>query len=165
MYNIYMKPRGNKTHAMPLSEDSDNRSSGGGCRVRTRKTRESRFSRSRRRHDPVRDDAMDGEELMAPRVPKLPPEPGARQIVEHELTGHGVYRRWCLHCVASKGRAHAHPSREEGELPEIGIDYGFFGRDREDADLVLSNVGTVQLDAWMRQLLTGRVRQTTQVRS
>ena len=24
------------------------------------------------------------------------------------------------------------PSREEGELPEIGIDYGFFGRDKED---------------------------------
>ena len=34
--------------------------------------------------------------------------------------------------MASKGRAHAHSSREEGELPEIGIDHGFFGRDRED---------------------------------
>ena len=31
VYNIYMKPRGNKTDAMPLSQDSDNRSSGG-CR-------------------------------------------------------------------------------------------------------------------------------------
>ena len=38
----------------------------------------------------------------------------------------------CPHCVPSKGRAHAHSSREEGELPEIGIDYGFFGRDKED---------------------------------
>ena len=28
VYNIYTKPRGNKTDAMPLSEDSDNRSSG-----------------------------------------------------------------------------------------------------------------------------------------
>ena len=64
-----------------------------------------------------------------PRVPNLPPEPSARQIAEHELTGHAVYRR-CRHCVASKGRAHAHSSREEGELPEIGIDYGFFGRDK-----------------------------------
>ena len=27
---------------------------------------------------------------------------------------------------------HAHSSREERELPEIGIDYGFFGRDKED---------------------------------
>ena len=80
-------------------------------------------------HDPMRDDAMDGEELMVPRVPNLPPEPSARQIAEHELTGHAVCRCWCRHCVASKGRAHAHFSRE---LPEIGIDYGFFGRDRED---------------------------------
>ena len=32
VYNIYMKPRGNKTDAMPLFEDSDNRSSGG-CRL------------------------------------------------------------------------------------------------------------------------------------
>ena len=31
VYHSYMKPRGNKTDAMPLSEDSDNRSSGG-CR-------------------------------------------------------------------------------------------------------------------------------------
>ena len=69
-----------------------------------------------------------------PRVPNfLPPKPSARPIAEHELTGHAVYRSWwCRHCVASKGRAHAHSSREEGELPEIGIDCGFFGRDRED---------------------------------
>ena len=32
VYNIYLKPKGNKTDAMPLSEDSDNRSSGG-CRT------------------------------------------------------------------------------------------------------------------------------------
>ena len=82
-------------------------------------------------HDPMRDD-VDGDEAMVPRVPNLPPEPSSRQIAEHELTGHAVYRSWCRHCVASKGRAHAHSSREEGELPEIGIDYGFFGRDKED---------------------------------
>ena len=67
---------------------------------------------------------VDGDEAMVPRVPHLPPEPSARQIAEHELTGHAVHRSWCRHCVASKGRAHAHSSREEGELPEIGIDYG-----------------------------------------
>ena len=78
-------------------------------------------------HDPSGDDVA-----MVPRVPNLPPEPSARQIAEHELTGHAVYRSWCRHCVASKGRAHAHSSREEVELPENGIDYGFFGRDRED---------------------------------
>ena len=79
----------------------------------------------------MRDD-VDGDEAMVPRVPNLPPEPSARLIAEHELTGHAVYRSWCRHCVASKGRAQAHSSREEGELPEIGIDYGFFGSDKED---------------------------------
>ena len=78
-------------------------------------------------HDPSGDDVA-----MVPRVPNLPPEPSARQIAEPELTGHAVYRSWCRHCVASKGRVHAHSSREEVELPENGIDYGFFGRDRED---------------------------------
>ena len=70
-------------------------------------------------------------------MPNLPPEPSARQTAEHELTGDAVYRSWCRHCVASKGRAHAHSSREEGELLEIGIDYGFFGRDREDVLSIL----------------------------
>ena len=58
----------------------------------------------------MRDD-VDGDEAMVPRVPNLPPEPSARQIAEHELMGHAVYRSWCRHCVASKGRAHAHSSR------------------------------------------------------
>ena len=75
---------------------------------------------------------MDGEELMVPRVPYLPPEPSASQIAERELTGHAVYRSWCRRCAASKGRAHAHSSRVEGELPEIGKDYGIFGRGGED---------------------------------
>ena len=89
-------------------------------------------------HDPMRDDAMDGEELMVPRVPNLPLEPSARQIAEHELTGHAVYRSWCRHCVASKGRAPVHSSRVEGELTSIGIDSWFLWswRRRCAADLV-----------------------------
>ena len=75
---------------------------------------------------------MDGDEHMVPRVPNLPPEPSVRQIAEHVLTGHAVHSNWCRLCVASKGRAHAHSSREERELPEIAIDYGFFGRGGED---------------------------------
>ena len=65
------------------------------------------------------------------------PEPSSRQIVEHEWTGHALYRSWCRHCVTSKGRAHDHASREEGELPGIGIHFGFFGWDREDVLSVL----------------------------
>ena len=84
----------------------------------------------------MRVEAEDGDEHMVPRVPNLPPEPSARQIAEHVLTGHAVYRSWCRHCVASKGRAHAHSSQEEGELPESGIDHRFFGRDGEDVLLI-----------------------------
>ena len=75
----------------------------------------------------MRDDVVDGEELVVPIVPSLPSEPSARQIAERELTGHAMYRSWCRQCVASKGRVHAHSSRVEGELLDIGIDYGFFG--------------------------------------
>ena len=91
---------------------------------------------------------MDGEELMVLRVPSLPPEPSARQTAEHELTGHAVYRSWCRHRVASNGRAHAHASREEGELPEIDIDYGFFGRGGEDVLPILCVKMSEQFD-WM----------------
>ena len=81
VYNIYMKPRGNKIDGMPLSGDSE---SGVAGRVRTCKTGESRSRRRRRssrsrfqeQHDPVRDD-VDGDEAMVPRVPNLPPEPSA----------------------------------------------------------------------------------------
>ena len=67
----------------------------------------------------IRKRAVDGQELTISRVPLLPPELCARQIAEHELTGHAVYRSWYRH------RAHAHPSRKEGELPKIGVDYGW----------------------------------------
>ena len=127
VYNIYMKPRGNETDAMPLSEPSDVLAGSEPVRPENPDPEDPGGG-----HDSMRDDAVDGEELMVPRVPSLPPEPNARQIAEHELTGHAMYRSWCRHCVASKGRAHAHSSREEGELPEIGIDYGFFGRYREN---------------------------------
>ena len=117
MYNIYMKPNGNKIDAMPLSEDSDNRPSGGlpaGSEpVRPENPDPDVPGRAGGAHDPMQYD-VDGDEATVPRVPNLPPEPSARQIAEHELTGHTVYRSWCRHCVASKGRAHAHSSREEG---------------------------------------------------
>ena len=109
---------------------------------------------------------MDCEVLMVLRVPRLPPGPSARQIVEHELTGHAVNRSWCRHCVASKGRTHAHASRDEGELPDIGVDYGFFGRDREDVLPILCvKCRNSSPDAWQRQLLTGKVRQTMRFRT
>ena len=113
----------------------------------------------------MRVEAVDGDEHMVPRVPNLPPESSARQIAEHVLKGHAV---WCRHCVASKDRAHAHSSREEGELPEIGVDYNFFGRDGEDVLPILCvkcrNRSTGSLGATVVDM-TGRVHQTVRVHS
>ena len=162
--NIYMKHR-EETRLMrchcPRTQTTVPRGDAGLVRTcKTGKTKPEDPGGAGGALDPMRDDddAVDGEELMVPRVPSLPPEPSGRQIAEHELTGHAVYRSWCRHRVASNGRAHAHSSREEGELPEIGTE-------KMCCRSCVSKVGTVQLDAWVRQLLTGRVRRTTRVRS
>ena len=89
VYNIYMKPTRNKTDPMPLSGGL----SAGSEPVRPENPDPEDPGGAGGAHDPMRDDAMDGEELMVvPKVPNLPPEPSARQIAEHELTGHAVYR-------------------------------------------------------------------------
>ena len=86
----------------------------------------------------MRDDAVDGEELMVPRGASLLPEPSARQIAEHELTGHTLCRSWCRHCVASNGRAHA-------------IMASLVVTEKMCCQSCVSSVGTVHLDAWERQ--------------
>ena len=57
------------------------------------------------------------------------------------------------------------PHERKERLSEIGINYGFFGRGQRRcaAKSCVSSVGTVQLDAWEQQLLTGRERQITRV--
>ena len=99
VYNIYMRPRGNKIDAMPLSRDSELEGLPAGSEpVRLENPEVPGGARDPGvrggAHDPMRDD-VDGDEAMVPRVPNLPPEPSARQIAEHELTGHAVYRSWC----------------------------------------------------------------------
>ena len=130
---------------MPLSEDSDNRLSGrlpaGSEPVRPENPDPEDPGGA---HDPMRDDAMDGEELIVSRVPNQPPEPSARQITEHELTGHAVYREVGVAIAQRRRVERTHTlRREDGELPEIGTDYGFFG-----CRSCVSNAETVQLDPW-----------------
>ena len=67
VYNIYMIPRGNKTDAMPLSESST-RFPAGSEPVRPENPDPEDPGGA---HDPMRDDAVDGEELVVPRVPNL----------------------------------------------------------------------------------------------
>ena len=141
--NMCMKPKGNETDAIPLSQCSGElpagqehvRQDNPDSQEHPQNPGKEEGAPEGGAHDPIRDEAVDGEQLMIPRVPRLPHS--ARPIAEHDLTGPAVYRSWCRHCVASKARAHAYASRQEGELPDIGLDYGFFGRDREDASSML----------------------------
>ena len=124
VYNIHMKPKGNKTDAMPLSEDSDNRSSDGcrpGPNLQDRKIQIQKIQEEQEEQK----EHMIQCEMMRWMVKSLWCRGcqiyllnSARQIAEHELTGRAVYKSWCRHCVGSKCRPHGQSCREEGELPE-----------------------------------------------
>ena len=107
----------------------------------------------------MRDGAVDGEELMVPRVPRLPPEPSARQIAEHELTGHGVYRSWGQNCVESRGRAPLtlHERKESCQTLASTM-ASLVVTEKMCCRSCLSNAQTVQTDAWQQQLLKRRAR-------
>ena len=89
-----MKPRGNKIDAMPLFGDSES----GGCRpgpnlqdrrIQIQEEQEEFQIQKFQEEHTIQLEMM--YEAMVPRVPNLPPEPSARQIAEHELTGHAVF--------------------------------------------------------------------------
>ena len=161
VFNIYMKPRGNKIDAMPLSGDSESGLPAGSDPVRPENPEVPGGARDPgvpgRAPDPVRDD-VDGDEAMVPRVPSLPPEPSARQIAEHELTGHAVYRSWCRRRRVERMRI-PH-ERKESCLKLASI---MASSKKMCCRSCVSSVGTVQLVVWEQQLLTGRERQIMRV--
>ena len=63
-----------------------------------------------------------------PRIPHLPQEPSELEKQEHETSGHTVVRSWCVHYVARKD---PHLEAGEGNLPEVGVDCGYLGKDRQ----------------------------------
>ena len=139
VYNIYTKPRETKIEAMPLSGDSGS----GGLPAGSEPVRPENPDPEvpggardpevpRGAHEPVRDD-VDGDDAMVLRMSNRPPEPSARQIAEFEL-------RRDMHCaeavvvIALRRRVERMrilPEKKESCL-EIGIEYGFFGSDKED---------------------------------
>ena len=83
---------------------------------------------------PTRDDGTtipaEGVEMQRPRLPGKVPEPSLTEMDEHESSGLAVYRTWCKHCVAAKGRGNPHlADGEEGEVAEVAFDYGYMSRD------------------------------------
>ena len=95
---------------------------------------------------------MDGDEAMVPRVPNRPPEPSARQIAEHELTGHAVYRSWCRHCVVEGVERMRIPhERKESCLKWASIMASLVVTKKLCCRSCVSSVGTVQLAVWEQQ--------------
>ena len=66
------------------------------------------------------------------------PNLAARQIAEHELTGHGVYRSWCRFCSASIGSsARSRFSRGRRVCPKVASTGESFGCNRRDSLSIL----------------------------
>ena len=59
----------------------------------------------------------------------------------------------------------AHASREEGELPDIGIDHGFFGCDREDVLSILFVKCPNGSNGCLAATVVEKARQTTFITS
>ena len=109
----------------------------------------------------MRDDAVDGEEFVVPRVPSLPCD-SARQSTEHKLTGHGSVQKLVSPLRSSEGsssRTRFPGGRRVARTSSLVVTEKMCCRS------CVSNAEAVQLDAWERQLWTGRERRTTRVRS
>ena len=52
--------------------------------------------------------------------------PSEREKLGHETSGHAVFRSWRVHCVGVHASA-----RREAELLDVGVDDGYFGKDRQ----------------------------------
>ena len=84
-------------------------------------------------------------------VAKAPECPTAEEIARHEVS-HIPYRAWCRSCVLGRGRSAAHKkmiAEKKHALPTIMHDYGFIGKDDQQAMpmLVSKSSRTLWIDA------------------
>ena len=85
-----------------------------------------------------------GEEQRKVNVPLGPSQPTAREIAEHEASGHAVHRSWCVHCTRARGNVQSHPRTDrsgEGEVPALHADYFFLGSSQERDDIIVQTRG------------------------
>ena len=88
------------------------------------------------RDDEVTEEAQERQREVA-RGRKDPGQPTEEERKRHNIT-HLPYRSWCADCVAGRGRAHAHVSRdplEEDAIPIVGMDYHFMGTEGEEGTI------------------------------
>ena len=72
-------------------------------------------------------EAGSDDEGLEPKVPKAPNMPSEREREIHEVT-HIPYREWCEACVEGKAIDSPHKkSKEEHDVPTVGMDYMFMG--------------------------------------
>lgn len=71
------------------------------------------------------------------KVRKDPGSPSAEEVRKHSAT-HLPYRSWCKHCVNGRGITHphlAHKHNIEEEIPTVGIDYHYMGKEGEEGTI------------------------------
>ncbi len=79
----------------------------------------------------VEPDEVDGDEFESgergqKRILPDPGQPTTKQMEEHRITGHAVYRSWCPFCVAACATGEQHRSRpEERSISRVSFDYLF----------------------------------------
>eukprot|EP00971_Amphidinium_carterae_P131477 2603970-Amphidinium_carterae.1 len=79
----------------------------------------------------VAGDAAEEEEATAKhvRAGQLPLSytPSAREVDEHECTGHAVYRTWCRTCVLARGvgQLSRRLDHDPSEVRLVALDFGF----------------------------------------
>ena len=102
---------------------------------------------------------------MVPKVPNLPLKPSARQIAEHELTGHAVCTEAGVVIALRRRveRMRIPHERKESCLKLASIMASLVVTKKMCCRSCVSNVGTIQLVVCEQQLLTGRERQIMRV--
>ena len=62
--------------------------------------------------------------------------PSPDEVLEHNKT-HLPFRNWCRHCARGRGVEMAHrTSKEESGLPELHLDFAFFGEEGEPGNTI-----------------------------
>ena len=74
----------------------------------------------------------EGVEDQRPGAPAKVRTPTALEKEDHENSGHARYHSCCPHCVAAKGQDNPRkPDPEVSEVPEVALDYFYFGEKRQ----------------------------------
>ena len=77
--------------------------------------------------DATEGEDADGQEEFSRTVRPGPPVASPAERDNHEAGGHSTFRSWCPDCVAGRGRARPHLSKDHSadQIPLLSWNYGF----------------------------------------